>query len=504
MASVAISPDQKWVSFVDRFNVYVAPLSVADNEHRVIEPHAAGVKRLTTRGGLYPSWRNADTLEFISGNHYYAYHTGTTQLEEILVKPDVPRPTAFGTIALTNARIITLDQRRIIPAGTVVVHDGRIACVGDCTIPTDSRNIDVSGKIVIPGLVDMHAHHLLGVGGVIPRHRYESARYLAHGVTTVLDPATWADPAFPIAELIEAGELVGPRTYSVGNYLEGFGGRSDIATYKDADDNIARLVSWGAISIKDYLQPTRAQKQMLGQAARLNGVTITAEGEDLFHDLALVIDGHPGWEHNLPYTPLYRDATQFFARAGVVYSATLNVSSPAFRGQEYYLARSGILNDPKQLRFVPWRELITAKYYTQRPLAEYAFPIMAEGVADIVRGGGTAAVGGHGEWNGLDTHWDLWSEASAMTPIEALEIGTWRGASFVGLDTQLGSITVGKVADLVVLNSDPLENIQNTRDIQYVMKAGRLYDGNTLDEIWPRMVPYGPRPWAADFTAGGK
>jgi hypothetical protein len=345
----------------------------------------------------------------------------------------------------------------------------------------------------------MHAHHLTGVAGMIPQHRQSSARYLAYGITTALDPATWSDPAFPIAELIEAGRVVGPRTFSVGNYMAGFGGASDVKSYRDAIDNIERLVSWGAVSIKDYLQPTRVEDQMLAQAARLAGVTITAEGEDLFRDLALVIDGHSGWEHNLPYTPLYADAVQFFARAGIVYSATLNVSSPALRGQEYYLVRSRALDDPKQQRFVPWRELASAKYYTMRPLEDYAFPILAEGLADIVRAGGRAAIGGHGEWNGLDSHWDLWSGAQALTPMEALEVGTWQGASFIGLDSDIGSISVGKIADLVVLNSNPLEDIKNSQDILYVMKSGRLYDGATLDEIWPQVRPYGPRPWVPSW-----
>jgi Tol biopolymer transport system component len=500
MATVAVSPRQDWVAFVNRFNVYLAPLSPKQEGGVVIGPNAPGVIRLTKQGGLYPSWRNAETLEFLSGNSYYAYHTNSRKTDAILVKPHVPRPTPVGTIALTGARIVTLERRQVLAQGTVLVQRGRITCVGECELPAHASVIDVSGKTIIPGLVDVHAHHLLGVGGVVSQHRSESARYLAHGVTTVLDPATWADPAFSIAELIAAGEIVGPRTYSVGNALAGFGGTSDIKNYGDAEDNVKRLVAWGAVSIKDYLQPSRVERQMLAQAARGSGVTITAEGMDLFHNLALVIDGHPGWEHNLPYTPLYQDAVRFFGQAGVVYSATLNVSSPAFRGQEYYFVRSDLLDDVKQQRFVPWRELITAKYFMFRPLADYSFPILAEGVADIVRAGGQAAIGGHGEWYGLDTHWDLWSEAMALSPTEALEVAAWKGASFVGLDKQLGSVAVGKAADLVVLNADPLQDIKNTINIRYVMKDGRLYDADTLDEIWPQPKPFGPRPWATEVN----
>jgi hypothetical protein len=322
-------------------------------------------------------------------------------------------------------------------------------------------------------------------------------------VTTVLDPAAASDPAFPIAELIEVGEMVGPRTFSAGDYLEGYGPTSDVRSYRDAQDHVARLVEWGAVTIKSYHQPSRIERQMLARAAREAGVTITGEGEDLLANLALVIDGHPGWEHNLPYTPLYADAIQFFGRAGVHYSATLNVSSPQLRGQEYHLARSEIWTDPKERLFTPWRELVQSRYHVVRPVSEYAFPLLAVGLADIVRAGGRGAIGGHGEWLGLDAHWDLWSGATALNPMEALEVGTWQGASYVGLDRELGSLAVGKLADLVVLGGNPLEDIRQTRNIRLVMKGGRLYHGRTLDEVWPMERPYGYRPWLSGGSPEG-
>jgi len=491
-----VSPRGDWVAFTDRFELYLAPLAGG--------PHAAPlaksdprVRRLTRQGGLYPHWRDAPTPEFVIGARYYAHHVATGRTDTVRLRLSIPREVPRGSIALTNARILTLDRRQVIDRGTVLVSGSRIACVGECDAGRADRTLDLGGQTVIPGLVDLHAHHLATFPGLVPQHRSESARYLAHGVTTALDPATTSDPAFPVAGLIEAGEVVGPRTYSGGDFLSGYGGTSDIHTYRDAVDQVSRLVEWGAATIKDYHQPSRRERQMLAPAARQAGVTTTAEGEDLFRNLALIIDGHPGWEHNLPYTPLYRDAVEFFARAGVEYSATLNVSSPALRGQEYWLARSDVWNDPKQRRWVPWRELVRGRYYTMRPVGDYAFPLLAEGLADMVRGGARGAVGGHGEWLGLDTHWDLWSGAMALSPMEALEVATWQGASYVGLDQDLGTIAVGKLADLVVLGANPLDDIKNTRDIRYVMKGGRLYEPNTLDQLWPEQKPYGQYPWVS-------
>ena len=378
-----ISPDGRWIAWVYRFDLYLAP-SDAALARTGVAPMALSdprVRRLTRQGGLYPRWRDAHNLECVSGNRYYVFDVATGRSDTLSIDLSIARPVPHRAVALTGARIITLDQRRVIEHGTIIVRGSRMTCVGDgasCDAGGVDSTIDLTGKTIIPGLVDIHAHHLHGVGGVIDRHRQESARYLAYGVTTVLDPATSSDPAFPIAELIEAGEIVGPRTYSSGEPLYGFGPSSDIHNFRDAQDQVQRLVEWGATTIKDYHQPSRMERRMLAQAAREAGRTTTAEGEDLFRDLAFIIDGHPGWEHNLPYAPLYGDAIQFFGQAQVQYSPTLTVSSPQLRAEEYWLVRSALWSDPKQSLWVPWRELALAHDYEQRPLSEYAVPMLAE------------------------------------------------------------------------------------------------------------------------------
>ena len=135
-----------------------------------------------------------------------------------------------------------------------------------------------------------------------------------------------------------------------------------------------------------------------------------------------------------------------------------------------------------------------------RPVTSYPFPLIAQGVADIVAAGGYGTIGAHGQLQGIDSHFELWQMASAMTPIQALRTATLFPAKFIGVDKDVGSIAVGKLGDLVVLNSDPLVNIRNSADIKYVMKAGVLYDGNTLDEIWPATKPFGRFFWYTDDT----
>jgi len=112
-----------------------------------------------------------------------------------------------------------------------------------------------------------------------------------------------------------------------------------------------------------------------------------------------------------------------------------------------------------------------------------------------MRAGGRGAIGEHGEETGIGEHWEIWAYSEALKPLEAIRAATIDGAWFMGLDGQLGSITIGKLADLVVLNGNPLEDIRKTNDIAFVMQGGRLYDDDTLDQLWPARRPYGPIPW---------
>ncbi len=209
-----------------------------------------------------------------------------------------------------------------------------------------------------------------------------------------------------------------------------------------------------------------------------------------------VFDGQTGWEHPLSYAPLYADAAKFFGKTNAVYSPTFAVGGPSAWNEEYFWQESEIWKDPKQQRFLPWRMLVPhTRRRPQRPITDYSFPLIAQGLADIIAEGGHGAIGSHGQHHGLGSHWEVWMAASALGPMGALEVASTHGAYYLGLQDELGSLETGKLADLVVLNTNPLDDIRNTTDILYVMKDGVLYDGDTLDEIWPEAKPYGGYPW---------
>ena len=120
-------------------------------------------------------------------------------------------------MAFTDARIITVEDGEVIEDGTVIVRNGRLDCVGACSTDGIDRVFDASGKTIIPGLIDMHAHHHRDHEGVLPKKNWESAVYLAYGVTTTLDNSQWSSNVFPAAELVESGAVIGPRMYSTGD-----------------------------------------------------------------------------------------------------------------------------------------------------------------------------------------------------------------------------------------------------------------------------------------------
>ncbi len=498
----AVSPDGQWLAFQEGDNVFTMPFpygGTGSNTVRIAKRDGQlPVTQVSLEGGIHPRWRDANTLEFVSGPRYYTHDPATGDTEETPIRLELPRNIASGTVAFTGARIITVENDRVIENGTVVVRDGRLACVGDCDPSGADQVFDASGRTIMPGLIDMHAHHHRDHEGVIPQRNWESGIYLAYGITTTLDNSQWSSNVFAAAELTESGAMIGPRAYSTGDPIySGDGARqNEITSYDAADQNVARLMSWGAVSIKEYMQPRRDQRQWVTEAARERGLRVTAEGGDLEYNLGMIMDGHTGWEHPMSYTPLYSDVAKFFGQAEAVYSPTFMVGGPGAWNEEYFYQTYEIWKDPKMRRWLPWRMLIpSTRRRMMRPETDYSFPLMARGLGDIIEEGGWGAIGAHGQLHGLGSHYEVWMAAAGTDEHTGIEIGTIHGAHFLGLEHELGSLAEGKVADFVVLGSNPLDDIRNTADIVYVIKDGIVYDAGTLDELWPEEEPFGDYYW---------
>jgi Tol biopolymer transport system component len=509
------SPDGQWVGYIEDHEAYVAPLkrsiaSYAEGEENNWEGQELPtvflrdnplhqVAPVSFGGAEGARWSADGRLVYASGNKIHLYDPASGKKRSVEVELTLPKhgPEKDQTVALTNARIISLGKAGIVEKGSVVVRGSRLLCVGECDTSRADKTIDVAGKTVVPGFIDVHAHgaFLTGRSAIIPQRRSPQALYLSHGVTTMLDPSANNEEVFPMAEMIEAGRLVGPRTYSTGNALITRSPRTGPKDNREAEAMVRRLADAGARSIKVFLTPRRDQRQMLTDWARKLGLSATFEGADLYYNMASILDGQTGFEHPMHYIGLYKDAVEFFGRTRAVYSPTIVVASAGFWAEEYQSARTEIWTNEKFQRFLPWRQLLRHRDSPVRPLNMYSFPLFAEGVKDIRKAGGYGAIGGHGEMWGIDSHWEMWSYATAMKPIEVLTMATQDGARMIGLENELGSLDKGKVADLVILNSDPLSDIRNTTDIAYVMKGGVLYEGDTLDQKWPVEQAYGTPSW---------
>ncbi len=411
---------------------------------------------------------------------------------DITLEKDKPR----GVIALTGARLITMRGDEVIARGDIVIEDNRITAVGasgTVAIPDDAEVRDMSGKTILPGLVDIHAHTWVAWGV----HRSQVSQFLAqlaYGVTTQRDPQTSTEDILAYSDLMEAGQLIGPRLYSTG---PGVFSADRISSLDEARDVLRRYADhFNTQTIKQYLAGDRKVRQWVIMAARELGLTPTTEGGSNFTmNLTLAQDGYAGLEHSLPISPFYRDVVELGAFSGMVYTPTLIVAYGGPSGRQLYLTSVNVDEAARLRYFTPHDELDKWKTTTWYRRDQYPHFMQAEQLKKWMDAGGQAGLGSHGEVQGLGTHWELWMMASGgIENHDALRMATLMSADAIGLAGDIGSIEPGKLADLQVLNASPLDDLRNTTDIEYVMKNGRLYEAATLNEVWPRRRPL-PTQW---------
>jgi Tol biopolymer transport system component/imidazolonepropionase-like amidohydrolase len=512
------SPDGEWLAIQNRYDAYLAAFPKVGDATVNINFKAPEVplRRLTKEGANYLYWADGGkTLTWSFGNDFYRVKRDDVlnaakpekdkpenwKPEEFAISLQVPRAAPSGELYLRGARIVTMKGEEVIAQGDILIENNRIKAIGasgSMQPPADAKVIDVSGKTIVPGLVDIHSH-LKTERPEMTDEEWSYAENLAYGVTTTRDPSIESNVVFAQGELVSAGDLVGPRIYSTGTAITTTAG--GIASFEDADNLVKRYKAHGADSLKEYMQPRRITRQWLAMAAAKEGLNITAEGGgDLKTDLSMVLDGYTGVEHSLPIVPIYKDVIQLEAQAGTTYTPTLIVSYGGEFGQFYWRQNMNLHADPKVMRFTPHQQVDSVA--RRRVLLfdeEYIFPLIAQGAAGIFRAGGHIGLGSHGEQQGIGAHWELWMlQSGGMTPWQVLYSATMNGAESIGLEKQIGSLEPGKLADLLVLNSNPLDDIHNSRDLEYVVKNGVVYSADSLDEVWPAQKKFPEFFWQKD------
>ncbi len=506
---VVPSPDGRWVAFTDLHNAYIAPFPQTGRPLALArDMRSLPVSRITRDAGWYLHWSaDGQRVHWSLGPEYFtkevreAFAFMRGDGEEVAGPPETGYDLALevqadipsGTIAFTGARIITMDGDQVIEDGTLVVEGNRIVAVGaagQVTVPAAAEVIDASGTTIMPGMIDVHAHIRPSGSGITPRQSWSYHANVAFGVTTAHDPSANTEMIFSEGEMLRAGRIVGPRLFSTGTILYGADGdfRAIINSLDDARSHLRRLQAVGAFSVKSYNQPRRDQRQQVLQAARELGMMVVPEGGSfLQHNLNMIVDGHTGIEHAVPVYPLHDDVVQLWAASDVGYTPTLVVGYGGLWGEEYWYQESDVWEHDRLMSFTP-RAIVDPLAIRRGTMPEWDYNHvgLAAAARDLVEAGVRVQLGAHGQMQGLAAHWELWSFVQGgMTPLQAIRAATLDGAYYLGMDGDLGSLEPGKLADLIVLEANPLEDIRNTDHIRFVMLNGRLYDASTMDEIAP-------------------
>ena len=513
---VLIRPDGAWALAQVNNQLYVTAVPVVGGEAPSVEVFSPSVatSKLTDVGVDYFAWADGGrTITWAIGSTFFrrpfasvTFETPEEDEEESAEAEEVsreehesvesfdvvlefPRHKPKGTLVLRGATLITMRGDEVISDADVVVTDNRIVGVGkrgQVSVPTDARVFDVSGHFIVPGFVDTHAHWEFRTAGVLEIPNWSLLANLAYGVTAGLDVQTSTNDYFAYQDLVDMGETIGERAYSTG---PGVFSNNDFQSFEETRSYLQRYKKhYRTSNLKSYAVGNRKQRQWVVKASKELGIMPTTEGGlDLKLNLTHALDGFHGNEHALPIVPLYKDVVELFAQSGTTYTPTLLVLYGGPWAENYFYTTTEVHDEPKLNRFTPHN--VIDQNTKRRPWFredEHSFSKTAAQAAKIMRAGGLVGVGAHGQLQGLGYHWEMWALASGgLTPIEVLRAATLNGAKIIGLGQDLGSAEPGKLADLVVLRSNPLDDIHNTNTIRYVMKNGELFEGDTLEQLWP-------------------
>ncbi|MFA6220458.1 MAG: amidohydrolase family protein [Erythrobacter sp.] len=510
VSGYSVSPRGDLLAFRENYEVFVTQLLPGGQAVTLGEKASSlPVTRASKGGADYIGWTDGGgTLTWSMGPTLYRAATAAMFADApqgkdapgfeppatgVSLARTVAAAKAGGTVVLSGARILTMtgDGTGAIDDGVIVIEGDRIAAVGSraqVAIPAGAKVIDASGKVIMPGLVDAHAHGAQGQGDLVPQQNWSLVQNLALGTTTIHDPSSQASMIFEASERQRAGLMLGPRIFSTGEVIYGAkapGIYARIDGYEDALAHVRRIKAQGGVSVKNYNQPRREQRQQVVAAARAENMLVVAEGGSLFGmDMNLIADGNSTLEHNVPVEHFYEDLLQFWSGSQTNNTPTLVVTYGGLAGDPYWRQATDVFANPLMVHTPPRQLIADTARRTKSPDWAYVDDDSAREAKKLGQRGVKIAIGAHGQQAGIGSHWELWSFVrGGMTPTEALRAGTIVSAQSLGMARDIGSLEVGKLADLLVLSADPSEDIRNSDHIERVMLGGRLYDARSMNEV---------------------
>ncbi|MEL7188630.1 MAG: amidohydrolase family protein [Pseudomonadota bacterium] len=510
-----IAPDGKTIAFRQNYEVFAMPVIPGGKPVDVNEASGPVPVTMVSKGGadfmgwarggetlfwsLGPELKQAQVSDFFrsapkSDGDDAGYETpGSAISMAVTVNKAVPS----GTVAIMGAKILTMasgldiEDAGVIEDGVIVIEGDRITAIGPANavdVPRGATMVDATGKVVMPGFVDAHHHGPHGTGELIPQQNWSLVQDLALGTTTTHNPSSDASLIFASAERQQAGKLLAPRIFSTGEIIYGAKAPSIYAridSYEEALAHVRRIKAQGGISVKNYNQPRREQRQMVARAAAEENMLNVAEGGSLFGmDMNLIADGNSTIEHNVPGDVFYEDVLQFFGQSNSNYTPTLNVTYGGLAGDPYWRQATDVYDHPLMIHTPPKVLLASSGRRTKAPEWAFVDDNAAREAKKISDRGVKVSIGAHGQQPGIGAHWEIWTFArGGFSPVEALKTATIYPAQSLGMEKDVGSLEVGKLADLLILTSDPTANIRDTDKIESVMIGGRLYNTATMQEV---------------------
>jgi imidazolonepropionase-like amidohydrolase len=422
------------------------------------------------------------------------------------------------TVVIRHITVLPMTTSQAVTGQTVVVCNGRIAALGpdeQVTVPRGATELDGTGRFMIPGLIEMHAHTSKTRASAL-------GLYVVHGVTTIRDQGSEHAEVLRWRSEIRSGLRVGPRMLIAGPYLESLRNiermRRDppearVEPFERARIGIGspeaarRIVDSLAVLELDHLKVRTVQDEdtylALGAAAAAHGLRLVGHVATTSPDVFLA-SGQLGVDHIFPIgmQSLPREQRMAFwrelAARGISVVPTLVIATESiFQSAEYF---ESLVNDttatvhplrPYLSRFLvlDWREQAEEATQQRRAMTEQAWPIILGHIREMRESGVRIMAGSDvGVLNifpgaSLQEELRLFVDSIGMSPLEALASATRAPAEWLGLADSLGTIEVGKVADLVLLDADPREDITNTRRIAAVLARGRLFQRRDLDAL---------------------
>lgn len=500
-------------------DIYVVQIPGIGNKAKTL--HLEDVKRaefpaqkITEIGCEFPKWGpDGLTIYGALGSTIMRFQlkgkiSDPVAFDELPVKLLLKRQQDEAMLLLSGARILTMEGKEVIEQGDILIKDNRILAVGaqgSLSTPKDCITIPLEGKTIVPGFIDVHAHN------AAPRapHVEQPPSYLvnlAYGVTTSRDPQPGVTDIFTYQDKVKTGQTLGPRIFTTG---PGVG----YWAYNIKDLDHARRVLkqyssyYNSQTLKMYAVGNRKQRQWIIMAAKEQGLTPTTEGNlDIKLGISEILDGYPAHEHGYPISPIHKDFIKFVAQSGISVAPTFLVDYGGPYAENYFYSHEDPVHEEKMYYFMPQDELDrkTRRRSIWATDEEYAFPAHAAAVKQIADAGGNICIGAHGQLQGLGYHWEMWALGmGGMAPIDVLRAATINGAQSLGLDQDLGSIAKGKLADLLILDQNPLDDLRNTKTIKYVVIDGRVLDADNLGQHYPIKKNAPDIPWNTQDNEAG-